>query len=119
MDLELTPHHPRAPSPAGAAAAEPLHGLLAELGWYAVGLEADDGFGIPGLALLDEQAGAPGAPTALVDTAVAARLARAAGHPAADGEAAVALAVVERHSDWSLEGTATTLHAGRLHGEKV
>jgi alkylation response protein AidB-like acyl-CoA dehydrogenase len=137
MDLELTPDHQELRAVArqalddcspprlarafldGEAGAEPLHDLLAELGWYAVGLEPDDGFGIPGLALLAEQAGAHAAPTSLVDTAVAARLARAAGHPAAAGEAAVALAVVERGSDWSPAGAATTLHGDRLDGEKV
>jgi alkylation response protein AidB-like acyl-CoA dehydrogenase len=103
----------------GEADVAPLHGLLSELGWYGVGLEPDDGFGIPGLVLLAEQAGAHAAPTSLVDTAVAARLARACGHAAADGETAVALAVVERGSDWSLTGAATTLHGDRLDGEKV
>src|SRR5215218_2197374 len=137
MDLELTPDHQELQAVArhaldersplrlarafldGAAGAEPLHDLLAELGGYAVGLDPDDGFGIPGLVLLADQAGAHAAPTALVDTAVAARLAGAAGHPAADGEAAVALAVVERRSDWSLEGAATVLRGDRLDGEKV
>jgi alkylation response protein AidB-like acyl-CoA dehydrogenase len=69
--------------------------------------------------LLAEQAGAHAAPTVLVDTAVAARLAGACGHPAAAGEAAVALAVVERGSDWSLAGATTVLHGERLDGEKV
>jgi alkylation response protein AidB-like acyl-CoA dehydrogenase len=137
MDLELTPDHQELQAVArqaldersplrlarafldGDAGAEPLHELLAELGWYAVGLDPDDGFGIPGLVLLAEQAGAHAAPTALVDTAVAARLARAAGHPAAEGETAVALAVVERGSDWSPAGAATTLRGDRLDGEKV
>jgi alkylation response protein AidB-like acyl-CoA dehydrogenase len=47
------------------------------------------------------------------------RLAQAAGHPAAGGEAAVALAVVERGSDWSLDGATTVLRGDRLKGEKV
>jgi alkylation response protein AidB-like acyl-CoA dehydrogenase len=139
MDLELTPDHQelqavarqaldersplrvaRAFLDGEAGAAEPLHELLAELGWYAVGLEPGDGFGIPGLALLAEQAGAHAAPTALVDTAVAARLARAAGFDAgAAGESAIALAVVERGSDWSLEGAGAVLRGDRLDGEKV
>ena len=137
MDLELTPDQQalqavarqaldeRSPLQLARAfldrdvGAEPLHDLLAELGWYAVGLEPDDGFGVPGLALLAEQAGAHAAPTALVDTAVAARLAQAAGHPAAAGDAAAALAVVERRSDWSLAGATTVLHGDRLDGEKV
>src|ERR1700722_6931475 len=91
MDLELTPDQrelrdvarqaldARAPLSLARTflegrSAEPLHGLLVELGWYAVGLEPDDGFGLPGLVLLAEQAGAHAAPTALVDTAVAARI---------------------------------------------
>src|SRR3954454_3044654 len=138
MDLELTPDHQelqavarqaldersplrlaRAFLDGEAGAGEPLHALLSELGWYAVGLEPDDGFGVPGLVLLAEQVGAHAAPTALVDTAVAARLARACGHAAADGESAVALAVVERGSDWSLAGAATVLRGDRLDGEKV
>src|ERR1700758_4959219 len=77
-------------------AGEPLHPLLAELGWYAVGVDPDDGFGIPGLALLAQQVGAHAAPTALVDTAVAARL-----FPSlAEGDQTVALAVLETESDW-------------------
>ena len=48
---------------------------LVELGWYGVGLEPDDGFGLPGLCLLCEQAGRRLAPTLLVDAAVAARIA--------------------------------------------
>jgi alkylation response protein AidB-like acyl-CoA dehydrogenase len=99
--------------------AEPLHRLLTELGWYAVGVEPD-GFGIPGLALLAQQVGAHAAPTALVDTAVAARL-----FPAlAEGERTVALAVLEIKSDWSLGGMRSTLTAAgdggwRLDGQKL
>jgi alkylation response protein AidB-like acyl-CoA dehydrogenase len=107
--------------------AAPLHELLVELGWYTVGLERDDGFGLPGLVLLAEQAGAHAAPTALVDTAVAARIAaRLRGSHAAAvtaGERSVALAVLETTSDWSLQGLRTTLqHAGgerRITGRKV
>jgi alkylation response protein AidB-like acyl-CoA dehydrogenase len=99
---------------------EPLHRLLTELGWYAVGFDPDDGFGIPGLALLAQQVGAHAAPTALVDTAVAARL-----FPAlAEGERTVALAVLEAESDWSLREMGTSLVAGdaggwRLDGHKL
>ena len=100
--------------------AEPLHPLLTELGWYAVGVQPDDGFGIPGLALLAQQVGAHVAPTALVDTAVAARLFPAV----AEGERTVALAVLEAESDWSLSGMATSLSAigdgrWRLDGTKL
>jgi alkylation response protein AidB-like acyl-CoA dehydrogenase len=101
----------------GEPAAEPLHAELLELGWYAVGL--DDDFGLPGLALLAREVGARAAPTGLVDTAVGARLAAPADHPAADGGAAIALAVVEAGSDWSLRGQAASVTGGRLTGRKV
>jgi alkylation response protein AidB-like acyl-CoA dehydrogenase len=107
--------------------AAPLHSLLVELGWYTVGLAPDDGFGLPGLALLAEQVGAHAAPTALVDTAVAARIAALldGAHAAAvsAGERSVALAALELTSDWSLRGTSTSLeHVGgtwRLNGAKI
>jgi alkylation response protein AidB-like acyl-CoA dehydrogenase len=95
--------------------AEPLHPLLSELGWYAVGLDPDDGFGLIGLVLLAEQIGAHAAPTALVDTAVAARATAALDGPAAralrDGATTCALAVLEPHADWSLAPPATILSA--------
>ena len=107
--------------------ATPLHGLLTELGWYAVGVDPDDGFGLPGLVLLAEQAGAHAAPTALVDSAVAARIAQHLEGGLADrvaaGEVTTALAVLEAGADWSLAGLATTLQgapgAPRLDGEKL
>jgi alkylation response protein AidB-like acyl-CoA dehydrogenase len=109
--------------------AEPLHELLAELGWYAVGLEPDDGFGLIGLVLLAEQAGAHAAPTALVDTAVAARATAALDGSAAlalrEGSMTCALAVLEAGSDWGLRSVSTTLSAGTggggltLTGEKL
>jgi alkylation response protein AidB-like acyl-CoA dehydrogenase len=100
--------------------AEPLHALLTELGWYAVGVEPDDGFGIPGLALLAQQVGAHAAPTALVDTAVAARL----FSTVAEGERTVSLAVLEAETDWGLRGLTTSLTAVgdgrcRLDGTKL
>lgn len=103
----------------GAPTASPLHELLGELGWYGVGLEADDGFGVVGLVLLAEQVGAHAAPTVLVDSAVSARLANAAGHRAGGGELPIALAVCERESDWALDGVRATVSAGRLTGEKL
>jgi alkylation response protein AidB-like acyl-CoA dehydrogenase len=107
--------------------AEPLHDLLAELGWNAVGLEPDDGFGLIGLVLLAEQVGAHAAPTALVDTAVAARATAALDGPAAlalrEGTVTCALAVLEAGSDWGLGSVSTTLSAGAgglaLTGEKL
>jgi alkylation response protein AidB-like acyl-CoA dehydrogenase len=107
--------------------AVPLHELLVELGWYAVGLSADDGFGLPGLILLAEQVGAHAAPTALVDTAVAARVAASLhGLPAEalrTGECTAALAVLEPGSDWSLAGMTATLQASGgdwlLRGRKI
>jgi alkylation response protein AidB-like acyl-CoA dehydrogenase len=88
----------------GAGEIAPVSSALAELGWYAVGTD-DDPFGVPGLCLLAEQCGAHAAPTLLVDTAVAVRLARAVDDPAplaariAAGELATALAVLEPDSD--------------------
>jgi len=87
----------------GAGDAAPVASALSELGWYAVGTD-DDPFGIPGLCLLAEQCGAHAAPTMLVDTAVAVRLARAIEDPApltariAAGEVATALAVLDAES---------------------
>jgi alkylation response protein AidB-like acyl-CoA dehydrogenase len=81
----------------------PVSKALAELGWYSVGTDGDP-FGVPGLCLLAEQCGAHAAPTLLVDTAVAVRLARAVDDPAplatriAAGEVATALAVLESDS---------------------
>ena len=96
--------------------AEPLHELLAELGWYAVGLDPDDGFGLIGLVLLAEQAGAHAAPTALIDTAVAARVTAAMDGPAAralrEGTTSCALAVLEAGADWGLRSVATRLAVG-------
>ncbi|HEX3359856.1 MAG TPA: acyl-CoA dehydrogenase family protein [Solirubrobacterales bacterium] len=87
---------------------------LRDLGWYAVGLE-DDGFGVQGLCMLSERCGAQAAPTALVDTAVAARIAAAIDGDdeltarVAAGDAATALAVVEAGADWTLSGVEATL----------
>ncbi len=104
-----------------------LHDLMVELGWYTVGLEADDGFGLPGLVLLAEQLGRHAAPSALVDTAVAARIAAHlnGSHAAAvrTGERSVALAALETTSDWSLAGATTSLDRvggeWRLDGRKL
>jgi alkylation response protein AidB-like acyl-CoA dehydrogenase len=84
----------------GAGDIAPVSSALAELGWYAVGTD-DDPFGVPGLCLLAEQCGAHAAPTLLVDTAVAVRLALAVDDPTplatqiAAGEVATALALLD------------------------
>lgn len=105
-----------------------LWAAIAEGGWYRIGLEEDDPFGVPGLCLLARECGAHVAPNLLADTAVALRL--TADAEAGDtiqrlrsGEAAVTLAALEPGSDWTLEGLETSLSevAGelRLHGRKV
>src|SRR4051794_33900234 len=99
MDLELTPDQRERHAVArhalddlaplrvarefldGGCDAGALRMAAADLGWYAVGTDEDDPFGVPGLCLLAEQAGAHAAPTLLVDTAVAVRLARAVRSP--------------------------------------
>jgi alkylation response protein AidB-like acyl-CoA dehydrogenase len=112
----------------GEGDAAGLDAQLRDLGWYAVGLE-DDGFGVQGLCMLAERCGAQAAPTALVDTAVAARIAGAIGGGdeltarVAGGEAATALAVTEAGADWTLAGVEATLGASGddfvLDGVKV
>lgn len=113
----------------GHGDARPIEATIREAGWYAVGVDPEDGFGIPGLALLAERAGATAAPTLIVDAAVAARIAGAIGAPGplatrvAGGESAVTLAVLEAESDWSRAHTATTVrddaHGTVLSGTKV
>src|SRR5581483_2314576 len=112
----------------GGGDATALATSLADLGRYRVGTD-DDPFGVPGLCLLAEQCGAHAAPTALVDTAVAVRLARSVEDPAplvariAAGEVPAALAVLEPGGDWSLEDLATEAVPGGdgfiLDGTKV
>jgi alkylation response protein AidB-like acyl-CoA dehydrogenase len=100
----------------------PVSTALAELGWYGVGTD-DDPFGVPGLCLLAEQCGAHAAPTLLVDTAVAVRLARAVEDPAplvariAAGEVATALAVQEDgHASEAVSGVLEAHKVGVQHG---
>ena len=62
----------------GRGDATALWDELLELGWYDVGLEPEDGFGVPGLILLSEQIGRRLAPTLLVDAAVTGRITGAA-----------------------------------------
>jgi alkylation response protein AidB-like acyl-CoA dehydrogenase len=85
---------------------------IAGLGWFGVGLEPDDGFGLPGLCVLAEQVGAHVAPVPLVDSAVLARLAGAAEdeslRQAAAGGAVGALCAIEPASGWNLNRIASS-----------
>jgi alkylation response protein AidB-like acyl-CoA dehydrogenase len=132
MDLELTPDQrelhaiarglldDRAPLSLARAFLEgegdagTLWASFAELGWYAVGLEEDDPFGVIGLCLLAEQCGAHAAPNLLVDTAVAARLIEL------DGETPVALATQDADGPAevgpSVTGTKVGVHHARSAG---
>ena len=92
MDLELTPEQgelrslasellaQRVPREAprvyleGRGDSTELWAELAALGWYGVGLDDDDAFGVPGLSVLAEQVGRRLASTVVVDVAVAARI---------------------------------------------
>ena len=87
----------------GAGDAAGLWAELAELGWYGVGLDDDDAFGVPGLCVLAEQLGRRLASSVLVDVAVAARVVAAAPDRVRtawldrllDGTATVSLAMTE------------------------
>jgi alkylation response protein AidB-like acyl-CoA dehydrogenase len=105
---------------------------LGELGWYAVGLEDDDGFGVPGLAVLARELGRVVAPNLLVDVAVAARIVATAGseeacstwlEPLTDGTVRASLAVPEPGAQWAvgeLETTASRRSGGyALSGTKT
>src|SRR5271155_476112 len=142
MDLELTPeqmelesiarqvlddHSP--PSLArdyleGHGDASRLWREMAKGGWYLVGADPDDPFGVPGLCLLANECGAHVAPTLLVDTALAVRLARPAlarGRRSeqldklAAGELTVSLAAIEPSVDWRLDRLTTVAKA---HGDE-
>jgi alkylation response protein AidB-like acyl-CoA dehydrogenase len=101
-----------------------LWSAVAEVGWYAVGIDEDDPFGLPGLCLLARAWGGHVAAGPLVDTAVALRLAglldaAAAGGAVAAllaGEAVGALAVLEEGADWSLAGISAS---ARRDGDDV
>src|ERR1700722_19125393 len=101
---------------------------IAELGWYAVGLDEDDPFGVAGLCLLAERVGYHAAPTLLVDSAVGVRLARATGDPAAahaaSGDQSLALGVLESSADWAASAVDTQAALDsegvhRLSGTKI
>ncbi|MFN8204892.1 MAG: acyl-CoA dehydrogenase family protein [Solirubrobacteraceae bacterium] len=146
MDLELTPdqvelrrvaaqvldrHAPlslaRGMLEGGGDPAELWH-ALGDLGWYAVGLDEDDPFGVPGLCLLAEQAGRHAAPTLLVDTACAARAARDGGRGGVAarvraGELTCAFALLEAAGSWdpgAVSATAAPDGTGsRVSGAKL
>jgi alkylation response protein AidB-like acyl-CoA dehydrogenase len=92
----------------GAGQMDVLGQAIKESGWFAVGLDEDDPFGVVGLCLLAEACGEHAAPSLLVDTAVAARLAAALDpsdelvSAVAAGEVATALTLLESGSDWTL-----------------
>ena len=150
MDLELTPEQHELRSLAskllarrvplavprsfleGEGDVSDLWDDLAELGWYAVGLEVDDGFGVPGLAVLARELGTVLAPNPLVDVGVAARIVATAGSEEAcstwlerlaDGTALVSLAVPEPGAQWAVGELETTASRGargyRLSGTKI
>src|SRR5262249_14986050 len=113
MDLELTPEQQelrslaaellerRVPREAvreffeGRGDTSSLWSELAELGWYGVGLDEDDAFGVPGLTVLAEQIGRRLAPTVLVDVAAAARIVPTWRERLIDGKATVSLALTD------------------------
>jgi len=86
---------------------------LAEVGWYAVGIDDEDdgGIGLPGLCVLAASIGGHAAPSLVVDTVITSRIAAAAGGPArarwadsfADGSVTVALAHLESSGSWHLD----------------
>jgi alkylation response protein AidB-like acyl-CoA dehydrogenase len=132
MDLELTPEQSELATVAhqllddrcplsvarsyldGDPAPGDLPGLVRESGWYAIGLEDDDPFGVPGLFLLALAIGTHAAPLPLTDTAVGAAIAAGAegelGAAVAAGGATVALALLEPSVGWSLEGELCAAH---------
>jgi alkylation response protein AidB-like acyl-CoA dehydrogenase len=136
MDLELTSdlldlhetahavldrHAPLAVSRAaleGGADVGPLWHQLGELGWYGIGLDADDPFGVVGVCLLAQEIGAHAAPTVFTDTAVLGQVAAATSAPWSgrieSGEVGVTLALAEPGQGWELERVAAT---GRVDGD--
>jgi alkylation response protein AidB-like acyl-CoA dehydrogenase len=104
---------------------------IAELGWYSIGAEEDDPFGVVGLCILAEQCGAHAAPLPLIDTALSvAAFSQSGTDPDTEirhllsGSATVALGVVEERSGWTLEPAETRIRerpAGGflLHGTKL
>jgi alkylation response protein AidB-like acyl-CoA dehydrogenase len=111
----------------GDGDASELWEQIAALGWFGVGLDEDDPFGVPGLCLLAEQVGRRAAPTTLVDTAAVVRVATVASGAWADrivaGDPPVALATLEPGCSWSAAPSATTARRNADHvivsGEKL
>jgi alkylation response protein AidB-like acyl-CoA dehydrogenase len=108
------------------------HGLreaIQTAGWYGIGLEEDDPFGIPGLCLLAHAIGGHVAPLPLIDTVVGALIAGECtggeGRVAqlALGQATAAVAMLEVDGDWSLEAVSMepskTPHGWSLDGAKL
>jgi alkylation response protein AidB-like acyl-CoA dehydrogenase len=91
----------------GGGDASPLWESLRGLGWFGIGAQPDDPFGVCGLCLLAEQHGRQAAPTTLVDSAACARAAVRSGEGPQDvigglgsGELTCALAVLEAAGRW-------------------
>jgi alkylation response protein AidB-like acyl-CoA dehydrogenase len=90
---------------------------IADLGWFGVGLDDDDPFGVPGLCLLAEQIGRRAAPTTLIDTATVARVAAACSSDWATriigGQPPLTLAMLEPSGSWTSATFSTTAgHVG-------
>jgi alkylation response protein AidB-like acyl-CoA dehydrogenase len=111
----------------GGGSSQELWQEIRSLGWLGVALDADDPFGLPGLCIIAEQCGRHAAPTLLVDTVVAARIAStavAAPSPVRLAEAEVALAMIEPADEWSFSDVSTRVALAqdgsyRLNGTKV
>jgi alkylation response protein AidB-like acyl-CoA dehydrogenase len=141
MDLELTPEQhelrvlaaellasrvpPEVPRDflEGGGDVSELWRELAQLGWYSVGLDQDDPFGVPGLVVLAEQLGRVLAPNVLIDAAVAARVLAVGGSAwlerLQNRPAPVALAVAEPGAQWDLAALETTVAGSRVSGTKI
>lgn len=138
MDLELTPdlldlhetahavldrHAPLSLSRGtleGGADVGPLWAQLGELGWYGIGLDDDDPFGVVGVCLLAQEIGRHAAPTNFTDTVVLGRVAAATRPEWRErleaGEVTASLAIVEPGRGWDLDGVAAS---GRVDGDDL
>ncbi len=113
MDLELTPEQRELRDVADELLSKRADWEeIRDLGWYEVGLDDDDPFGVPGLCLIAEQTGRHLAGTLLVDVAVIART--------TDCDEPYALALLERGGSWDAEHVETTVtDDGRVDGVKL
>jgi alkylation response protein AidB-like acyl-CoA dehydrogenase len=106
----------------GVGDATELWAQIRDLGWLGVGLDEDDPFGVPGLCLLAEQVGRRAAPTTLVDTALAVRIAMAGGSAWAErivaGDPPLAAAILEPGRSW-LSSAAIGTTARRVGADVV